>query len=484
MAKAIRFFHKGTTMFNGSSIAASYKLFQYQAGTTTKANTYTDSTKNTTNSNPMTLNADGRLDQDIYIDQSTKFVLAASSAGDPPTSSIWTVDNALATEQLWTTVTKTSNYTVVEADRDKLILVDATSGSVTISLPAAATAGNGFRISIKKIDSSGNTVTTDANSSETIDGALTSVLSTQYDTDNLISDGSNWYGFLNIGNPTTLVDANGNESLILTATASAVNEFTVVNAATGNAPQLKASGGDTNIDVKLTPKGSGGVAIATGPLKLGSNTVLQEATSSQQGQVRLYEDTDNGSNYVGFGAAASIAANLIWTLPSADGTSGQFMKTDGAGTFSFASPKVVQYVLATSSSDDSTTSASMQASSLSGSITPTSTSNKILAIVFAPTYAGRAAGSPTDIFIDLRIRNTTNSTTIGQARAGGSLIAASSVVAPFYGGTMVMGYETAPSTSSTTYQLQYASGTATNVTATVQGSTKGPAVMVLLELSV
>ena len=34
MAKAVRFFHKGTTMFNGSAIAASYKLFQYQTGTT------------------------------------------------------------------------------------------------------------------------------------------------------------------------------------------------------------------------------------------------------------------------------------------------------------------------------------------------------------------------------------------------------------------------------------------------------------------
>ncbi len=484
MAKAVRFFHKGTTMFNGSSIAASYKLFQYQAGTTTKANTYTDSGKGTANSNPMTLNSDGRLDQDIYIDQSMKFVLATSAAGDPPSASIWTVDNALATEQLWTTVSKTANYTVTESDRDKLILVDATSGAVTISLLAAATAGSGFRVAIKKVDSSGNAVTVDGNGSETIDGATTSTLSTQYDTDNLICNGSNWFGFLNIGNPTTLTDANGNESIILTATASAVNEFTVINAATGNNPQLKASGGDSNIDVALTPKGTGNVDITTGGLELGGLEVLQEATSSQQGQVRLYEDTDNGSNYVGFGAAASIAANVLWTLPSADGTSGQHMTTNGSGTLAFSSPKVVQYSLGTSSSDDSTTSTSMQASSLSASITPTSTSNKILAVVFAPTSAVRAAGSPTDIFVDLRIRNTTNSTTVGQARAGGSLTAASSATAPFYGGTMVMGYETAPSTSATTYQLQYASGTATNVTASIQGSTKGPATMILLELAV
>lgn len=192
MAKAIRFFHKGTTMFDGSSIAAGYQLFQYQAGTTTKANTYTDINKGTANSNPMTLNADGRLDQDIYIDQSMKFVLATVAAGDPPTGSEWTVDNALSLEQLWTTVSKSASYQTVESDRDKLISVDATSGAATITLLAAATAGDGFMLAVKKIDSSGNAVIIDGNSSETIDGAATLSLSNQYEVALLISNGTSW----------------------------------------------------------------------------------------------------------------------------------------------------------------------------------------------------------------------------------------------------------------------------------------------------
>lgn len=484
MSKAIRYFHKGTSFFDGTALASGYQLFQYQAGSTTKANTYTDSTKGTTNANPMTLNSDGRLDQDVYIDQSMKFVLATVADGDPPTGNVWSVDNALATEQLWSTVAKTANYTVLESDRDKIILVDATAGAVTISLLAAATAGNGFRIVVKKVDSSVNTVTIDGNASETIDGTTTSVLSTQYDSDNLICNGSNWFAFVNVSNPTTLTDSNGNESIILTATASAVNEFTVVNAATGTNPQLKASGGDTNIDVALTPKGSGNVDVTTGGLELSGKEVLQEATASQQGQIRLYEDTDNGSNYMGFSAPAAITASLALLLPNGDGTSGQYMKTDGSGTLAWTTPKVVQYTLATSTNDDTTTSASMQASSLSASITPTSTSNKIVAIVYAPVSAIRAAGSPSDIFTDLRIRNTTNSTTVGQGRMGQTLIAASSAAAASYGATTLLGSETAPSTSATTYQLQYMSGTATNVTASIQGSTRGPAIMLLLELAV
>ena len=58
---------------------------------------------------------------------------------------------------------------------------------------------------------------------------------------------------------TGLLDANGAESILLTATTSAVNEITVANAATGNAPSVTASGSDTNINVSLSGKGTGGV---------------------------------------------------------------------------------------------------------------------------------------------------------------------------------------------------------------------------------
>jgi hypothetical protein len=61
-----------------------------------------------------------------------------------------------------------------------------------------------------------------------------------------------------------VIDTNGNEWLKLTATASAVNELTLANAATGGAPILSATGGDTNIGIALTPKGTGGVVFPAG----------------------------------------------------------------------------------------------------------------------------------------------------------------------------------------------------------------------------
>jgi hypothetical protein len=61
---------------------------------------------------------------------------------------------------------------------------------------------------------------------------------------------------------TSINDTNGNELFGVTATTSAVNEFTVANAATGNAPTLSATGGDTNIDINITPKGTGEVNLS------------------------------------------------------------------------------------------------------------------------------------------------------------------------------------------------------------------------------
>jgi len=75
---------------------------------------------------------------------------------------------------------------------------------------------------------------------------------------------------LNVGSGKSLklvgdvIDTNGNELLKVTATASAVNEVTLANAATGGAPALSATGGDTNIGIALTPKGTGGVVFPAG----------------------------------------------------------------------------------------------------------------------------------------------------------------------------------------------------------------------------
>ena len=70
-----------------------------------------------------------------------------------------------------------------------------------------------------------------------------------------------------------IADANGNELIKMQTTSSAVNELEVTNAATGNAVVVGASGGDTNIDIDITPKGTGEVNIAAGNLNYAGTPV-------------------------------------------------------------------------------------------------------------------------------------------------------------------------------------------------------------------
>lgn len=58
-------------------------------------------------------------------------------------------------------------------------------------------------------------------------------------------------------------DENGNEQIIFQTTSSAVNQIDVTNAATGNAPQISATGGDSNVNLKLAAKGTGKLELAS-----------------------------------------------------------------------------------------------------------------------------------------------------------------------------------------------------------------------------
>jgi hypothetical protein len=70
------------------------------------------------------------------------------------------------------------------------ILCDAASNAITVNLPTAV--GNAALFSIKKTDNSANAITVDPSSTQTIDGGSTAVLTVQYESISLVSDGSNW----------------------------------------------------------------------------------------------------------------------------------------------------------------------------------------------------------------------------------------------------------------------------------------------------
>ncbi len=102
-----------------------------------------------------------------------------------------TVDNGTS----WSTLNQLIHVAVTTTatiTNESFVLADATSAAFTITLPTAASTPN-KPISIKKTDASGNSVTIDGDSAETIDGATTQVLTGQYDSITIVSDGTEWW---------------------------------------------------------------------------------------------------------------------------------------------------------------------------------------------------------------------------------------------------------------------------------------------------
>ena len=135
-------------------------------------------------------------------------------------------------------------------------------------------------------------------------------------------------------------DTNGNEELKFTTTASAVNEITITNAATGNRPDISVTGGDTNIGLSLTTKGTGLILFNDGAFNadatltdgatitwdvgsspvakvtLGGNRTLSAPTNSVAGQfisLTVIQDV-TGSRTLTFNSAYEFTGDTAPTL--------------------------------------------------------------------------------------------------------------------------------------------------------------------------
>jgi cytoskeletal protein CcmA (bactofilin family) len=112
-------------------------------------------------------------------------------------------------------------------------------------------------------------------------------------------------------------DENGNEQIIFQTTSSAVNQFDVTNAATGNSPEISATGDDTNISLKITPKGSGQVLL-DGNVGIESG-LIDLKNSGSRSQIKFYCESGNAHAQALQAAPHSESASNTLTLPSTGG---------------------------------------------------------------------------------------------------------------------------------------------------------------------
>jgi len=123
----------------------------------------------------------------------------------------------------------------------------------------------------------------------------------------------------------------GNGTGFSLAALTAGSNVTITNSAGGiTIAATGGSGSPGGSNTQLQYNNSGAFAGASGLVTDGTNLTLN-------GQADLRFADSDSSNWVAFQAPATISTNITWTLPSADGTNGQVLQTNGSGTLSWAS---------------------------------------------------------------------------------------------------------------------------------------------------
>lgn len=181
---------------------------------------------------------------------------------------------------------------------------------------------------------------------------------------------------------TSIDDANGNEVIKTPATASAVNEITITNAATGNAVSIAASGGDANIGLTLAAKDAGTAILSSAgsSVSVSDETVAilgtaveitADGTELKSGAaahiLAFYEPSGSGTHYTAFRAQAQ-SGSVLYTLPAADGSANQVLSTNGSATLSWATASggPTEYWTTLASDLNLSTSSGVQAAFSSG----------------------------------------------------------------------------------------------------------------------
>jgi hypothetical protein len=253
-----------------TSPLAAGKLFTYVAGTTTKKNTYTTASEASTNTNPIILDSNGECNL-WYGTGSYKLVLAPADDTDPPTNAIWTVDNFTASsDALADIVTGTS----VGGFVNYINISNAASGSA----PRITATGDG----------------TDTNISLELETTGT-------------------------GSVDVLAPLNVTGNTAVTGSLSSSAGATI----TGG---LTVSSGGAAITGNSTVTGT----LASTTTITAVDYVSVSGNASNAGSVRLYEDTDNGTNYTAIRGAASQSADNTVVLPSS-WTDGQYLQCTVSG---------------------------------------------------------------------------------------------------------------------------------------------------------
>lgn len=147
---------------------------------------------------------------------------------------------------------------------------------------------------------------------------------------------------LTVNNSLTLAGTDGTTMTFPSTSATiartdAANTFTGVQSMTSPDITTSITTPSTSFSIAnstATTLNIGGAAT-TFNMAGGSGAAVNIGGGANAAELRLLEPSGSGTNYTGF-KAPTLAANVMYTMPTADGSSGQFLSTNGSGTLSWA----------------------------------------------------------------------------------------------------------------------------------------------------
>jgi len=269
------------------------------------------------------------------IEQIAGGFIQKSIAGGAQTTALAVSDGSTGAElahrmiEFTGSITGNQIVTVPNDVQNFYILKNSTSGAYTVQFKYATGTGDSFTYSAttkttKIIFASGNPDTTDPKMIEIQTGGdvvddTSPQLGGNLDTNSFMVDFDDAHG---------IRDENANEQLIFETTSSAVNHIDITNAATGGGAQIGAVGGDSNLNLRLRPKGTG---------------VIEAMGATNPGSIQLNcENNSHGIKLTSPPHSSSQSYEL--KFPTGNVTADRFLKvasvtgsgTTGVGQLSFA----------------------------------------------------------------------------------------------------------------------------------------------------
>jgi hypothetical protein len=265
----------------------------------------------------------------IILQQAIAGYEAVSIAGGAQTTAL-TFSNGLisngknAVIKFTGTITGNQTVTIPDSIEKTYIISNGTTGAFTVEFKTVSGTGVTFSATDK------STKTLFADGTNIVDTGTVSLTGVQTLTNKTLTA-----PILDEIN-----DSNGNEEIIFTTTASAVNEITIANAATGNKPNISVTGDDTNIGLSVSTKGTGLILFNDGAynadatltdgatitwdvgsspvakVTLGGNRTLSAPTNSASGQfisLTVIQDA-TGSRLLTWNSAYEFTGDVAPTL--------------------------------------------------------------------------------------------------------------------------------------------------------------------------